>query len=141
MPRGMTRHRLIVYGGRPFHDAAFLNATLSRVLAKHEIECVIEGECPTRVNADKLARRWAGANGILVVACPVDRALDGPWPGAGPRRNARMLAEHRPTAGVEFPGGRGTKDMGRRLREAGVGVWRVDGKPDTLVSIPLTMGD
>jgi hypothetical protein len=32
----------------------------------------------------------------------VNPALDGPWPGAGPRRNARMLRYGRPTHGLAF---------------------------------------
>ncbi len=28
--------------------------------------------------------------------CPVDHALDGPWPGAGPARNRRMLKREHP---------------------------------------------
>ena len=41
---------------------------------------------------------------------------------AGPRRNARMLAEGRPDLVVAFPGGRGTEDMVRKARLAGVRV-------------------
>ncbi len=41
---------------------------------------------------------------------------------AGPIRNARMLAEGKPDLVVAFPGGRGTADMLRRVREAGIEV-------------------
>jgi hypothetical protein len=34
--------------------------------------------------------------GLKVRAYPVDHKLDGPWPGAGPRRNLRMLASENP---------------------------------------------
>ncbi len=37
-----------------------------------------------------------------VVAYPVDHALDGPWPSAGPRRNARMLRDGKPDRGLAF---------------------------------------
>ncbi len=32
--------------------------------------------------------------------CPVDHALDGPWPAAGPRRNERQYRTHRPTLAI-----------------------------------------
>ena len=41
---------------------------------------------------------------------------------AGPIRNQRMLDEGRPDLVVAFPGGRGTADMVRRARAAGVKV-------------------
>lgn len=34
--------------------------------------------------------------GLRVRSYPVDHALDGPWPGAGPRRNERMLNSEHP---------------------------------------------
>ena len=45
--------------------------------------------------------------------------------GAGPERNARMLAEGRPDLVVAFPGGTGTADMVRRAKAAGVRVVEV----------------
>jgi hypothetical protein len=44
---------------------------------------------------------------------------------AGPIRNQRMLDEVKPELVVAFPGGRGTADMVRRAREAGVNVYLV----------------
>lgn len=41
---------------------------------------------------------------------------------AGPLRNARMLAEGRPDAVIAFPGGKGTADMVRKARAAGLPV-------------------
>ena len=76
--------RLLVCGGRDFTDATRLERVLDAVHRKHAIEVLIEGECPTAVNADKLARAWAESRGVPVDPCPVDYALDGPWPGAGP---------------------------------------------------------
>jgi hypothetical protein len=45
--------------------------------------------------ADIIAGFAAEILGFEVRAYPVNHSLDGPWPGAGPRRNIRMLkAEH-----------------------------------------------
>jgi len=41
---------------------------------------------------------------------------------AGPLRNQRMLDEGKPDLVVAFPGGRGTADMVRRARAAGIEV-------------------
>ncbi len=46
---------------------------------------------------------------------PVDHGIDGPWPGAGPRRNERML---------------------RAYRAEEIGRWGRDGLPDVLVAFP-----
>jgi YspA, cpYpsA-related SLOG family len=68
--------------------------------------------------ADTLADEWAKAQGI---ACQIFMA---DWEGlgrkAGPIRNQRMLDEGKPDLVIAFPGGRGTADMVRRAREAGV---------------------
>lgn len=115
--------RLLVTGGRTYRDAAAVNAALDAVHAKRGLTAVIHGACHTPINADKLAGQWARDHGVLEEAYPVDHALDGPWPGAGPRRNARMLAESRPDGVVAFPGGPGTRGMCALAMAAGLRVW------------------
>ena len=87
---------------------------------------LIEGEA---VGADMMARMLAsdGWSGFTVEPYPVDTAQDGPWPGAGPRRNARMLCLGRPVAARGFitgnrgsPLSRGSAGMLDILRRAGV---------------------
>jgi hypothetical protein len=120
--------RILVCGGRAYSDAAFVARTLDRIHAKYPDLTIIDGGAP---GADRLAREWAVAHGVMIDPCPVDHALDGPWPGAGPRRNQRMLETKKPDAVVGFSGDRGTADMGRgtadmcrRAEAAGVPVWR-----------------
>jgi predicted Rossmann-fold nucleotide-binding protein len=115
--------RVLVTGGRDFTDEAAVFAALDRAHRKQPITCIIHGACHTQVNADKLAGKWAKARGILEEPYPVDHALDGPWPGAGPRRNGRMLRLSHPDGVVAFPGGNGTADMVRRATEASVPAW------------------
>ena len=44
---------------------------------------------------------------------------------AGPIRNAEMLADFKPDTVIAFPGGRGTADMVRKAKAAGVRVIEV----------------
>ena len=70
-----------------------------------------------------MAAEWANARGV---PCDVFMAN---WSElgrkAGPIRNQQMLDEGRPTLVVAFPGGRGTTDMVRQAKAAGVEVIEV----------------
>lgn len=68
---------------------------------------IIHGACSrirrgVQVSADMLADFIARGLGFAVEAYPVDHRIDGPWPGAGPLRNARMLAKSKPDRGLAF---------------------------------------
>lgn len=76
----------IVCGGRGYYDEKRLRHVLDQAVVKLGLSVIIEGECPTPVNADKLARKWAEDRGLGVIAVP---AGDN-WPEAGPIRNAKM---------------------------------------------------
>jgi hypothetical protein len=91
--------------------------------------------------ADWLAHDWANRRALHVYPMAVDHDLDGEWPGAGPRRNARMVAEG-PSVCVVFPGGRGTADCARRAEDAGARmVWVSAGKVVTPKVPPHESGD
>lgn len=130
--------RLLVTGGRTFSNRLSLERTLDAVNRKHAIEVLIEGECPTG-GADRLAREWAESRRVPVEPYPVNHTLDGPWPGAGPRRNARMLEFGRPTHCIAFEGGRGTADMVRRFNAYSgkrADAWQVRLPADSLEPVP-----
>ena len=75
--------------------------------------------------ADELAGEWARECALPEEPMPADWNAHGR--GAGHRRNAAMLArEPRPVACVAFPGGRGTADMVKRCKAAGVPVWEIE---------------
>ena len=121
----MTR-RVIVCGGRHYADADRVFAVLSRVHAERGIVLLAHGACPVgRGGADMLADEWAKIWNVAVQQFPVDHAVDGPWPVAGPNRNARMLHNAKPDGVIAFPGDRGTADMTRRARDAGVPVMEI----------------
>jgi hypothetical protein len=79
--------------------------------------------------ADSMAQRAADLYGLLTVPYPVSREdWDRYGKAAGPRRNDVMLQEGRPDLVIAFRldgPSRGTDDMIRRARAAGVPVWVV----------------
>jgi hypothetical protein len=87
------------------------------VLAIHGPTLIIHG-CAN--GADEWADYWADVNNVPHRAFPADWNKHGK--AAGPIRNQRMLDEGKPDMVIAFPGGRGTADMVRRARTAGVEV-------------------
>lgn len=120
--------RLLVCGGRNFSDKALLVATLDDVLIwLGGIDVLIEGEAR---GADRMARNWAVQLDIPVLKFPANWDKFGK--AAGPIRNQLMLDEGKPTHAVAFydrprDESRGTADMVRRLKKAGVPVGEVGG--------------
>lgn len=116
--------RVLVCGGRLYAAKSRLFSTLDRIHSAKPISCLIEGEA---TGADRMARMWAEANNVPVEPYPVTADE---WkeigPPAGPRRNARMLAEGKPDKVIAFPGGKGTRDMCTKAEAAGVPVERID---------------
>lgn len=110
--------RVLVTGGRDFDDALTLGSWLGGINNQHGISLLIEGNCPT--GADNMARRFAAKYGIQSLSFAADWATHGK--AAGPIRNQKMLDESKPDIVVAFKGGKGTADMVRRARKAGVRV-------------------
>jgi hypothetical protein len=110
--------KIIVCGGRDFDNISAVRHALTVAHAKQPITLLIEGGAAA---ADRLAREWAGANGVLHVTVMADWKRYGP--AAGPLRNAEMLREYPPDGVIAFPGGKGTADMVLKARQAGVKVW------------------
>lgn len=111
--------RVLVCGGRDYQDSRRVYAVLDKLHAEAGIDCIIEGGAR---GADALARSWAEHP----YGCGHVETYEADWESqgtfAGPARNARMLAEGRPDVVIAFPGGRGTADMVRKARRAGVKV-------------------
>lgn len=109
--------RVVVFGGRDFHNERLAFKALDILHRKYKFTCVIDGAAR---GADTLGYRWAKKNGI-----PTERyAAD--WvkfkAAAGPIRNRQMIEEGKPELGVQFPGGKGTANMNMQLRKAGIPV-------------------
>ena len=113
--------RVLVCGGRDFSDRQLAYRALDNLHKAEGIGCVIEGHAR---GADRIAGYWARRKGIENRKFPADWDRDGK--AAGPIRNQRMLDEGKPDLVVAFPGGRGTADMVKRARAAGVPVMEVE---------------
>lgn len=112
--------RVIVCGGRDFAHRPLLDFTLDTLRHRYGVDELAHGGAS---GADRLAGEWAASRGVPMRVFAADWRGDGR--SAGPRRNQRMLERFKPDAVIAFPGGRGTADMVRRARQAGVPVTRV----------------
>lgn len=110
--------RVLVCGGRDYTDADRVFAELDCLHAQEPITCIIEGGA---YGADYLAARWSAKAGLADhERFKADWAIHGH--AAGPIRNQKMLDEGKPDVVLAFPGGKGTADMVRRAKKAGVQV-------------------
>jgi predicted Rossmann-fold nucleotide-binding protein len=110
--------RVLVCGGRDYSDESAVWGALDALRQRYGRLTVIQGGA---TGADELARRWAVIQASThLINEPADWKKHGK--AAGPIRNQRMLDEHRPDLVLAFPGGRGTADMVRRAKSAGVNV-------------------
>lgn len=132
--------RVLICGSRDWNDYQFMIKAMTKFIAKHDTpETIIEG-CAR--GADKMAgHQWVEyinndpmgtgdiglgtGNGIMTEHYPANWDLHGK--AAGPIRNQQMLTEGRPDAVIAFSKSlatsRGTADMVRRARKAGIPVW------------------
>jgi hypothetical protein len=110
--------RILVCGGRDFGDAGLLSRALD-AFSGTDVELCHGGAR----GADAMAGEYAKRRGWAVRVFPADWRKHGK--AAGPIRNRHMLAEFKPDIVVAFPGGRGTDDMMRISRKAGVMVSEV----------------
>ncbi len=110
--------RVIVCGGRDYHDSERVWRVLDGI---HARECIhVVGHGAAR-GADSLAGAWARERGVMEFARPAQWTEYGR--AAGPRRNSELLREVKPALVVVFPGGAGTADMRRKAqRQRGVKV-------------------
>lgn len=119
-PKPLT---VIVCGARDWKDRRLIREWLAKLPPG---SVVVHGACHLG-GADIIAGEEARSLGFEVREYPVDHAVDGPWPGAGPRRNQRMLDAEAPDAVLAFSWvakgagiTSGTADMVSRALSAGV---------------------
>ena len=100
--------------------------TLARVLDASGATAIIHGGAK---GADGWADFWARMNAVPCmeyVACWYPKGIKGGLDkSAGPKRNQRMIDEGKPDLVIAFPGGKGTADMVRRAKSAGIPVQEV----------------
>jgi len=112
--------RVLVCGGRQYDRELALSLVMDDLYLPRG-SVIIQGGAR---GADKLAREWAATNGCEVLTFAAEWQRYGA--AAGPLRNQRMIDEGRPDYVVAFPGNRGTDDMMRRARAAGLRVILAD---------------
>ena len=107
--------KVLVTGGRDFNLPSAVDQELTALQPTMSVVGDARG-------ADYLARQWAVVHGVRHVVYAAEWQVHGK--AAGPIRNGKMLTE-KPDLVLAFPGGRGTADMVRQARAAGVAVREV----------------
>ena len=96
-------------------NVAYIWSTLDRLHTEKPFTHFMQGGAR---GVDAIAREWAiTKSGVEMYVCKAEWDKYGKT--AGPRRNARMM-EWNPDLVIAFAGGRGTADMVRRAKAAGV---------------------
>jgi hypothetical protein len=114
--------RLLITGGREFTDYEVIERALLDIDQRPDV--VIHGDA---AGADRVAGEVAEKHGLEVWKFPAQWSRYGK--SAGPRRNAQMLREGRPTHVLAFPGDRGTENMVKQAVKAGLPIRRIAEAP------------
>lgn len=109
--------RILVCGGRDYTNERICEEVLNGI---RQITCIIEGGAR---GADSLARSYAERHSYELLEYPADWGKYGK--SAGYKRNKQMLEEGKPDLVVAFPGGKGTANMVKLAKEAGVKVHEI----------------
>lgn len=119
--------KVLVCGGRDYNDYDRVRSVLDSVCDEFGLwdEGTFLPEDITIIHggargADRLADEWAMANWVPIEEYKAE--WDKYGKSAGHRRNQEMLDKAKPDLVIAFPGGRGTADMVRRAKEAGIEV-------------------
>ena len=119
--------RVLVCGGRDYTDYTKVDSVLDGIHASTPIRAIIHGNAR---GADRCGGDWAMRR-VGVSNWPVPAQWSKFGKAAGPKRNQAMIGLQ-PDLVVAFPGGRGTADMVKRARAAGVTVIEVTPHPDQM---------
>lgn len=106
---------VLITGGREYRNQREMFAVLDKLHAERKFTFLVHGDAR---GADHMAHRWAKKRGVQPVA--MEALWDTEGDASGTLRNARMLAFSKPDLVVAFSGGRGTANMMRIARKAGV---------------------
>lgn len=109
--------RVLVCGDRNFRSPAQVFRELEWMHQCYKFTALMQGGAP---GVDTMARDWAATHPeIERYVCKADWETHGR--AAGPIRNAKML-EWKPDLVVAFPGGKGTANMVKLAKAAGIKV-------------------
>jgi hypothetical protein len=107
---------VLVCGGRDYDDVDLITIVLDNLRIEFGTLFIVQGGAK---GADLLARKYAIANGLPCATVHANWGFYGPT--AGPIRNGWMLGLNIDVV-IAFFGGRGTADMVRRAKSAGIEV-------------------
>jgi len=117
--------RILVCGGRDFYDYRLLHNTLEHYCNREKESgrrlIIINGDAH---GADKLSSAFADIHLCTLIKYPASWEKHGK--AAGPIRNKQMLEEGEPDIVIAFPGGKGTANMIKLAKDAGVEVIEVN---------------
>lgn len=130
--------RILVCGGRDFTDKAFVYRILYDFIINHGLTFDLDVFGPI-YDWCKITIISGGAKGVDTFAINFSESYGtkleiymADWEkypkAAGPIRNQQMLDEAKPNIVIAFPGGKGTANMIRRARKAGVEIREVEYK-------------
>ena len=109
--------RLLVCGGRGFNNGEAIRNRLDRMHTTQPISVLMT---TSAYGADTLAHTWALVRNVPSIVFNANWNTYGRK--GGRLRNQRMIDEGKPDLVLAFPGGRGTADICRRARKAGITV-------------------
>ena len=112
--------KVLVCGGRYYKDKKRVYDILDKIHSAYTISRIIHGDSS---GADALANKYAKEKDFTREIYPAKWKEQGR--GAGPIRNAKMLAESGPDLVVTFPGGDGTEGMRKLAKKAQVKIHEV----------------
>lgn len=109
---------VVVVGPREGSNRQTVWSVMDRANKHKPIAAIVHGGTP---GTEQLASEWARQRGIKVIVCAGDWEQDKEI--AVIRRNARMIAVHRPDGVIIFPGAVLGDDLAARARAERIGVW------------------
>lgn len=121
--------RVVVFGGRDFFAESWLKTELCDLVwqrkrfasVPQQISVLIHGDAR---GVDQMAGNFGIGCSLEVIEFKADWKKYGK--GAGHIRNKQMIDEGKPELGVAFPGGKGTANMIKQLKAAGIPVILVE---------------
>lgn len=106
---------VLITGGRDYRNQREMFSVLDKLHAERGFTYLVHGDA---AGADQMSHRWAKKRGVQPVA--MEALWDANGAKDGIARNKRMLDFCTPDVCIAFSGGRGTANMMRLAREAGV---------------------
>ena len=113
--------KALICGGRDFNDKEKLFSILDELYEKYRFDLIITGGAK---GADFLAHQWAAKHRCDAKVFPANWEKHGKV--AGILRNREMLKYGQPDVVIAFPGGKGTADMVKISKKAGIEVIEIE---------------